>query len=403
MQPVKNKKILSINLGNYGSTGMIIYNIRKLAIEHGCVYCCAYPDRKENRPPVDGDFIISSDFFRKVNHRLAIYTGGQDCFALFSTIHLLKKIEAFLPDIIHIHNIHGSFINLPLLFKYIKKHKIHTIWTMHDCWAITGRCPHFSMMHCNNWKDGCSNCCYPKDSYPESRFDTSSYIWKMKKKLFTGIDNMSIITPSEWLAGLVCQSFLNEYPIKIIHNGINLSVFSPRHSNFRQKHGVSDTEYMLLGVAFGWGERKGLDVFVELSKRLPSKYHIVLVGTDNYVDKQLPNNIISIHRIQNQEELAQIYTAADLFVNPTREEVFGLVNIESLACGTPGITFNSGGSPECYDETCGVIVPCNDIDLLEEKIRYICEHKPFIAKNCIKRANMFDMNKKLREYINIYI
>ena len=182
-------------------------------------------------------------------------------------------------------------------------------------------------------------------------------MYQLKKKWFTGVENMTLVTPSEWLAGLVKQSFLKDYPIRVINNGIDLEVFKPTPSNFRETYGCGDKK-IVLGVAFGWGERKGLDVFLDFAKRLDSeRYQIVLVGTDENVDKQLPNTVISIHRTQNQTELAKIYTAADVFVNPTREEVFGLVNIEALACGTPGVTFNTGGSPECYDATCGSVVP----------------------------------------------
>ena len=179
-------------------------------------------------------------------------------------------------------------------------------------------------------------------------------------------------------------------------------MFKPTLSNFRKKHSISDDKYIVLGVAFDWGIRKGLDVFVELSRRLDKKYQIVLVGTDKTIDKKLPNNIISINRTQSQNELAEIYTAADVFVNPTREEVFGLVNIEALACGTPGITFKTGGSPECYDETCGSVVAYNDIDTMEKEIVRVCDQRPYSKEACIKKALCFDKNIKIKEYMKLY-
>ena len=200
-----------------------------------------------------------------------------------------------------------------------------------------------------------------------------------------GLD-LTIVTPSQWLADLVGQSFLKDYPVKVIHNGIDLNVFKPVPSDFREKHNISVQKHVLLGVAFGWGKRKGLDVFIELAERLDQeKYQIVLVGTDDNTDKQLPSEIVSIHRTQNQRELAEIYTASELFVNPTREEVLGLVNI-----------------PECVDEICGAVVDCDDIDALEKEIIDICEKKPFNATACIRRAALFAKDKRFFEQVKLY-
>ena len=333
---------------------------------------------------------------------LSRLTGYHGCYSRIVTNQFIRKIDRIKPDIIHLHNIHGDFLNLPQLFEYIKYHHVRVIWTLHDCWSFTGRCPHFAMAKCYKWKSGCGNCPYPKESYPQALIDKTAAMWELKKKWFTGVEDMSIVAPSQWLANLVKESFLKYYPVKVINNGIDLSIFKPTESDFRQKQGIGD-KYMVLGVADVWGKRKGLDVFVELSKQLDSaKYQIVLVGTNDSVEKQLPGNIISIHRTQNQRELAEIYTAADLFVNPTREEVLGLVNIEALACGTPVVTFNSGGSPECIDETCGSVVECDDLNAMESEIIRIAKEKPFIIENCIRRAKQFDQNERFKEYIELY-
>ena len=301
---------------------------------------------------------------------------------------------------IHLHNLHGWYINFPLLFKYIKKNNIRVIWTLHDCWTFTGHCPHFDMIGCEKWKTGCYQC--PQiGEYPASYADISKWMYKHKKQWFTGVEDMTLVTPSEWLANLTRQSFLKDYPVKVINNGIDLSIFKPTESDFRKKYDLED-KFILLGVAFGWGKRKGLDVFIELSKRLDERYQIVLVGTDENVDKQLPKNIISIYRTQNQTELAEIYTAADLFVNPTREENFPTVNIESLACGTPIVTFRTGGSPEIIDESCGVVVEKDDIDGMQKEIERIYEKRPFGQEDCVKRAQNFDMNDKFAEYVELY-
>lgn len=212
---------------------------------------------------------------------------------------------------------------------------------------------------------------------------------------------MTIVTPSRWLENLVKQSFLKGSPVSVIHNGINLAVFQPVSGNFREKNGLGNKR-IVLGVAFGWDARKGLDVFIELSRRLPASYQIVLVGTDTNVDKLLPENILSIHRTQNQQELAEIYTAADVFVNPTREENYPTVNMEALACGTPVLTFQTGGSPEMLDESCGAVVACDDVDALEKEILRICTYKPYTEDACLEKAREFDQSERFKEYLKLY-
>ncbi len=394
------KYIVQVNLGNFGSTGTIMCGITKFARNYEFNVEQVYPGAKSNRTAEKGDYILSSDFFKRVNQRLSYYTGKNGCFAYFSTKRLLRRLKNTPACILHLHNLHNSYINLPLLFRYIKKHDIPVIWTLHDCWSFTGQCPYFDIAKCDKWKTGCHHCPQYR-SYPASYVDRTKTMYRLKKKWFIGVKDMTIVTPSQWLADLVKQSYLKDYPVKVIHNGIDLSVFKPTESDFRTKYHCED-KYLLLGVAFGWGKRKGLDVFVELAKRLDDRFQIVLVGTDDNVDKQLPNNIISVHRTQNQTELAEIYTAADLFVNPTREENYPTVNMESLACGTPVLTFRTGGSPEIPDETCGSVVDCDDIDAMEREIRRIAETKPFSKEACLKRAESFDNNERFEEYVNHY-
>lgn len=388
-----NRKVLFINLGNFGSTGTIMKGIGESAESND--FCCyyAYPGTQLNKPRESNDIIICSAIMRKVAEKIGYYTGLKGGWLFFETKRLMKRIDEIKPEIIHLHNLHDTYVHLPLLFNYIKKHKVPIVWTLHDSWAFTGHCPYFTMAKCDKWKIGCHDCPNYRD-YPSSFFDNSKRMWKLKKKWFTGVENMTIVTPSQWLADLVKQSFLGEYPVRVIHNGIDLAVFKPTPSDFREKYQIRKEKKILLGVAFDWGIRKGLDVFVELSKRLaPEKYQIVLVGTDEQVDRQLPTNIISIHRTQNQTKLAEIYTAADVFVNPTREEVLGLVNIEANACGTPVITFNTGGSPECINEKSGMVIPYGDIDAMKESIEYICDNSSFSEKDCIARAASFDQKK----------
>lgn len=394
-------KIVEINTCDYGSTGKIMLQIAEEARKNGNTVTTFSRKWNNNKHKTNNHIYFGSFFENAVHHILAEVTGLSECFSFFGTLSLISSLKKIKPDIIHLHNLHGWYINLPLLFKYIKTYNIKIVWTLHDCWSFTGHCPHFDIAECYKWETGCYACPQYK-AYPKSLFDNSKFMYGLKKKWFTGVKNMTIVTPSEWLAGLVKQSFLKDYPVKVINNGIDLNTFKPTESDFMEKYNIKN-KYTVLGVAFGWGERKGLDVFIELAKRLDNdKYQIVLVGTNEETDKLLPENIISIHRTQNQTELAKIYTAADVFANPTREDNYPTVNMESIACGTPVVTFDTGGSPEIPDETCGTVVPKNDIDAMYSEIVRICQTKPYSKDACINRAKSFNKNEKFKEYIKLY-
>lgn len=315
-----------------------------------------------------------------------------------ATRKIIGELERIQPDIVHLHNIHGHDCNLEMLFSWFRRKKTKLVWTFHDCWAFTAYCPHFTMAKCDKWKVQCSRCAQSR-SYSRF-FDRSREMFEKKKALFTGLD-LTIITPSWWLADLVKQSCLKEYPVHVIHNGIDLAVFQPTSTQFRKEHELENKK-IVLGVSFGWGVKKGLDVCTELSRRLPDDYRIVLVGTDPNVDKMLPDKVISIHRTQNQQELAEIYSTADVFVNPTREENYPTVNMEALACGTPVLTFRTGGSPETLDETCGSVVACEDVDAMEKEILRICTQRPYSEVACIRKAREFDQNERFKEYLMLY-
>lgn len=390
-------KVLQINtVYPQGSTGKIANEIHNLCLEQGIECMTAYRYKYDNCIPKDTK-TVSSYLDCHIHNRLSRWTMMQGYFSYFKTRKFLHWIKKYNPDVVHLHNIHGSFINHRLLFRYLKKHHHKVIWTLHDCWALTGGCAYYDMVECNKWKTLCSTC-------PQCTgfLDCTKFMHKRKIKWFSSVQNMLLIANSEWTASQVKLSYLKQYPVKVIYNGVNLSVFCPTESDFREKHGLNERK-IVLGVAFDWGERKGLDVFIELAKRLPKEYIVVLVGTNEEIDKQLPMSIMSIHRTQDQRELAAIYTAADVFVNPTREEAFGLVNIEALACGTPGVTFRTGGSPECYDNTCGIVVEKNDIDAMEREIRRICDTKPYDSAACVAFSHNFDMYDRYQEYVDLYL
>ena len=225
-------------------------------------------------------------------------------------------------------------------------------------------------------------------------------MFERKKRLLADLQ-LTIITPSHWLAQQVNESFLSKYAVKVIHNGIDLTVFCPRRSDFRSRYGLKE-KYIVLGVAFDWGPRKGLDVFAALAGRLDERFRIVLVGIGDPIEEQLPDRIIAISRTNNQTELAEIYSAADVFVNPTREENYPTVNMEAIACGTPVVTFRSGGSPEIPDNQTGCVVVRDDVDAMLGEIVRICTQKPFSQEACMRRAVEFDKEKCFKEYLSLY-
>jgi len=401
----KSLKIVQINMVDFGSTGKIMLQIAKAARNQGVEMLTLSTRQQAKRyTPMpqapEGHAYYGSFIGNNLHFVLARITGKYGCYSRYSTFKMLRKLKAIKPDLIHLHNLHAAYLNLEMLVRYINKEHIPVVWTLHDCWAFTGKCPHFDLIGCEKWKTGCFDC--PQlSNYPQSRLDCSKAMWQRKKQWFTSIEELTLVTPSEWLAGLVKQSFLKNASVRVINNGIDLSVFKPTESDFRKKYHCED-KYVLLGVAFGWGVRKGLDVFVELASRLDKSYQIVLVGTDEHIEKQLPGSIIPIRRTHSQQELAQIYSAADLFINPTREENYPTVNMEALACGTPVLTFRTGGSPEILDKTCGNVVECDDLQGLIHEIRRIKETVPYSENACLDRSKSFDMHQRFNEYLELY-
>lgn len=391
-------KIVQINATcGKGSTGKICVEISKLLTDKSIENYIIYSGKQCDYPLgflCGGTKEVKLQALR--SHLFGLYGFNSKGI----TKRMLNKLDEIKPDVVHLHNIHGHNCHIEMLLDYLREHHIKTFWTFHDCWAFTAYCPHFTLVGCDKWKNGCHNC--PQYKEYSFFFDRSARLYEKKKKASEGLD-LTIITPSQWLAGLVKQSFFKNYPIKVINNGIDLEIFKPTPSEFREKYGIPNDKYIVLGVAFGWGKRKGLDVFIELSKRLDKeKYQIILVGTDEKIDKQLPSDIISIHRTQNQRELAEIYTVADVFANPTREDNYPTVNMESIACGTPVVTFEIGGSSEMLDKTCGAAVLCDDIDAMEENIVCICKEKKHSRGLWCKHFMSYDKNQRFEEYITLY-
>jgi Glycosyltransferase len=395
-------KIAEINTSNYGSTGTIMLGIADMLRKRGDEVLVCYPATKRNlAKSVEGSYIIGNRIGRNISLHISKVLGCDDLLYRRATRRLVRRLREFGAEAVHLHVIHGWFLNIPILFNYLKKDDIKVVWTMHDCWAVTGHCPHFDMIGCYKWEGSCSGCPQHKE-YPDSIVDNSARMHRIKKACFLGVSDMTIVTPSQWLAGIVRQSFLKDYRTVVINNGIDLSVFKPAESDFRQRYGLGDKR-IVLGVAFGWGVKKGLDVFIRLAADLDDSNKVVLVGTDDNIDKTLPSDILSIHRTQNRTELAEIYSAADVFVNPTREEVLGLVNIEALACGTPVITFKSGGSPEVIDDCSGVVVEKDDYSQILRNIDIVCTSGRYASSKCMERASCFSAEAKLGEYGTLFV
>lgn len=278
-----------------------------------------------------------------------------------ATKRFIEWVKEYDPDVIHLHNIHGYYINVKLLFEYLRGCGKRIIWTLHDCWAFTGHASYCEGANCEKWVNGCSNC--PKTrEYPASLTDRSKENWLRKKALFQGIDHLTIVTPSNWLAGLVGMSFLKEYPVMVINNGINTTTFRCREGRtIRERFGLSG-KTVILGVAAIWNRRKGLDDCIALAERLdPQRFGMILIGLDKKQIGRLPPAIVGIPKTDSPEELALYYSAADVFFNPTYEDNYPTTNLEAIACGTPVITYKTGGSPESAS-LYGVAVEKGDLD-----------------------------------------
>lgn len=266
-----------------------------------------------------------------------------------ATKRLLARLDEIAPDVVHLHNLHGYYVNIEMLFEWLASHDCRVEWTLHDCWAFTGHCAYFTYVKCDGWKTRCDDSCPQFGTYPAT-FSKGSCSWNydQKKRLFNLVpaDRMKLITPSKWLADLVVQSFLVKYPVEVRHNTIDTSVFKPTPSDFRERYGIGN-RFMVLGVASPWTERKGLVDFIKLANGLNSEeYAIVLVGLSEKQLKELPANIVGLARTDSLQELVSIYTAADVFFNPTREDNYPTTLLEAQACGTSVLTYLVGGCAE---------------------------------------------------------
>ena len=397
------KTLLQINsVVNTGSTGRIAEDIGRIAMGKGWKSYIAYA--RNERPSQSQLIKIGRDCDIKM-HGLQTRLLDNHGFASKRATHkFIEDVERIKPTIVHLHNIHGYYINIEILFNYLAKADIPVVWTLHDCWAFTGHCCHFTFIGCDKWKTHCYEC-PQKKSYPASYLiDNSRNNFSRKRELFNSVKSMTIVPVSNWLGGLVGESFLKEYPIKVIHNGVDLSTFKPMETESIAKKYYTQNKFVLLGVANIWDERKGLQDFIKLSKHLNNDEVIVLVGLSKEQTKDLPTNIIGLERTESVQELAELYSLADVFINPTYEDNFPTTNIESLACGTPVVTYKTGGSPEAIDANTGFVINQGDIDGLIKVVAEIkSKGKNYYFDACVDRARrLYDKEDRFEEYINLY-
>lgn len=396
-------KLLQINTTlNTGSTGRIAEDIGLAAIDEGykSFIAAGYTDR-----PSQSEIITIGSDFDRILHGLKTRLYDRHGFgSAKSTKLLVSKIKEINPDIMHLHNVHGYYLNIQILFDYLKKVQIPIIWTFHDCWPFTGHCSHFERVNCYKWHSQCFQCPMSK-SYPSSFFiDNSKKNYLDKRKIFNGLENLQIVVPSQWLMNHVNDSFLQNYPVKLIYNGVDLNSFFPRNTNaIKCKYNLHKYQ-IILGVASTWKKRKALEDFIKISHLISKNEKIVLVGMNKDQICNLPGNIIGIERTESLNELSELYSVASVFLNPTYVDTFPTTNIEALACGTPVITYQTGGSTESIDKNTGFVIEKGDINGLFSAIqKVLINGKEYYQTACRTRAERY-FNKVARfgEYINLY-
>ena len=352
-----------------GSTGRICADIAKKLEADGHEVKIAY-GRTSTVPEQYGKYAvrIGSGIDVKVAGIQSRLFDNHGLASKRATKKFLQWADEYDPDLVWLHNLHGYYINYELLFQWIKSRpKMEVKWTLHDCWAFTGHCSYFTIVKCEQWKNHCSYCPQTR-RYPAcyGKGDASQNLDR-KREAFTGVKNLTLITPSQWLADLVKQSFLKEYPIEVRYNTIDRKIFKPTPSDFRERYGLVGKK-IVLGVASIWDERKGLRDFYKLAQMLDDRYAIVLVGLSEKQMKKLPKNILGIKRTNSPRELATIYTAADVFFNPTYEDNYPTVNLEAEACRTRVVTYDTGGCRETIHSPESVVIPVGAYQKLQDLI-----------------------------------
>ncbi|MCM1134080.1 MAG: glycosyltransferase [Clostridium sp.] len=398
---IKGVKQVQINTVCNASTGRLMGDIQREALRQG-YQAISYVGRRRVYPDMPCEkFGNPISFWNHVAINTVFDRQGYGSF--FPTKKLIKKLERENPDIIHLHNLHGYYLNIPLLFRYLKQDFAGRLfWTFHDCWPFTGHCPYFTMAGCEKWKEHCHHC-PKKRSYPISLFfDASRRNYKDKKEMFGSLPNLTIITPSMWMAELVQDSFMGKYPVRIIPNGVDLETFSyVGDRGICRKYKIPEDKKILLGVANIWDKRKGLNDFQELAKILPEEYRILLVGLSKIQIRKMPENVIGIERTENQRELAALYSLAEIFINPSLEESFSLVTVEAFACGTPVIVLNTSAVGELVNKENGIVLNGHSAKEYLEAVKKL-EKMGLDRKKVAMTAEKYEHNRTAKQIVNLY-
>mgnify|MGYP002517621608 FL=1 len=398
--------LLQINVtANWGSHGRIAEEIGRLAISEGWESFIAYgrgePSSESNLIKIGGK---ESMYINALKARLFDNEGLN---AKADTERLIKEIDRIKPDIVHLHNIHGYYLHYPTLFNYLKDKNLPTVWTLHDCWTFTGHCSHFELVGCEKWKSGCHGCPQLKE-YPKSfGFDGSERNYWLKKEYFTSLQRLTLVPVSEWLGNLLSSSFFGQKDRIVIRNGIDTDIFNLNTSQAetRLRMGCQPTRHLILGAASVWTKRKGFHDFIKLRNLLSEdEFEIMMIGLTKKQIDELPQGIKGICRTNDIHEMAEIYSAADVFVNPTYEDTFPTTNLEALACGTPVVTYDTGGSPEAIDSETGAVVEQGNVRQLKDAVIQICQADgDSYRQKCRARAvSLFDKRDRYQDYLRLY-
>ena len=404
---LSNKKILQINSRLNTSTGRIVQEIGELAMAHGWESYIAYSRGRDGMMPCKSQTVPVGGKMSVAWHGLM--TRLLDRHGLASqraTRELLERIEDIQPDIIHLHNIHGYFLHYPTLFRYLKEIKTPVVWTIHDCWAYTGHCYYYSFAGCQKWKSGCGNC-PQRRLFPTSWWkDRSAQNFADKRAAFTSLPKgrLTVVPVSGWMKDEMLQSFMGKCRFKVIRNGINLGVFAPYDDDeVRYKYHIYQ-EHVLIAVASIWCREKGWDDLMRLAAMLRKDEVLVMVGVTEEQRRQLPKNVVGICRTDNVDELAQLYSLAEVFLNPTWQDNYPTVNLEAIACGTPVVTYHTGGSIEAVTSRTGMVVEQGDVEAMLEAARTIIGRgKRFYQAPCRDYAlKHFDKDERYTDYLRLY-
>ncbi len=414
-----------INVTATLSTGRIAVNICRTWIQRGHKALVAF---SRGYQPVDVPSLRIGNAVDVALHGLWARLMDRAGFAsLFATRRLVKELDRYRPDLVHLHNLHGYYLHLPTLFRWLQKTGVPVVWTLHDCWPYTGHCAYYTMAQgdasrtegrthrrgttrgCDRYKRGCGHC-PEKRAYPTSLFlDQSARNWKEKRALIRGLGDLTLVTPSRWLAGEVEKSFLRDYPVSVISSGIDLAAFRPFEdaeylADWLDRHRLTqemEHRKLLVSVASVWEPRKGLADFFELAYCLGDEYRILLVGLSPWQQERLPKNVIGVDRTENLRELCALYTAADLYISLSHEETQGMTLLEAMACGTQVLCYDATALPEAVTPAVGSVVPLGNIEAVAQEVARLCA-QPKSAADCRARAQEFDKDRRFEEYADLY-